>query len=363
MDNEKSSEDQASMSAVTDLDKRLDESTVTATKQMTLFHLTDVIDKNHSNLIDIYDALDKYSYSRDRQVAEIKNASRESIAIIKKAKIHTVVRAANMTDSNGNTYLVYPGEREERVEEALRKLAVNGDGVFIDGSAGVTFTLYGLQKELKANGYHYKIPEIKDAILVNRRAALTITTGDGSCLVDSGFFEAVWLVDRAEYERNSKSKCYVRFNPLVTESILQLSYRRYNYTRSMEIRPSLARYMYKRMSLYYVQASPRDPYTPNLISFLKQSPRKISKAMAENRRAMNTALKCLLKEKVIECYEENVIKDGRRILDIRYTITPHQNFIEQQKMASAVKSTKYEQMNSESFLKTIAVENDSDEIF
>lgn len=339
--------DKSSMTAVKDLDKRLDESTVVTNKQMALFHLPGVIDKNHSNLIDVYDALDKYSYGRSKKVKKIDEASRKTVAFINKAEIHAVIRAANMTDSKGKTYLVYPGEREERVEEALRKLAVNGDGVFIDGSAGVTFTLYSLQKELKNNGHYYTIPDIKDAILVNRRASLTVTTADNSAIVDSGFFEAVGLVDRKDYESNSKARCYVRFNALVTESILRLTYRRYDYSRSMRISSSLARYIFKRMSLYFTQAATNVPYTPSLISFLKQSPRHISERMAENIRAMNTALDALKKADVISHWEEERIKEGRKIVDVRYKIYAHETFIQQQKAGGKVKNLRKVKMRED----------------
>ncbi|WP_422452146.1 plasmid replication protein [Endozoicomonas sp. ALC066] len=324
------------MTAESNLDKSLEDSRITSNQQMNLFQLPDILDKNHSNLVDIYDALDKYSYGKVRRVSKISDASRVTVAKIKNRKIKATIRAANMTDANGNTYLIYPGEREERVEEALRKLAVSGNGTFIDDSAGVIFTLYALQKELKANGHHYKIPELKEAILVNRRASLSVETMDGTAIVDSGFFIAAALVSRSEYLENSKSQCYVRFNPLVTESILRMQFRRYNYSLSMKIKNSLARYMYRRMSLYYTQASSKDPYTPNLVSFLSQSPREISPRMSENIRAMNTALTVLKKCCIVKDWADPVqIKKGRKIIDVKYKIHPHKNFVSQQRMASA----------------------------
>ncbi len=97
----------------------------------------------------------------------------------------------------------------------------------------------------------------------------------------------------------------------------------------MQIRSPLARYIYKRMSHYWTQASPDSPYTPSLISFLTQSPRELSPRMPENVRAMKLALEALIKQEVISDYDANQIKDGRRVIDVRYVIRPHENFVKQ----------------------------------
>ncbi|EGH7384456.1 plasmid replication protein, partial [Salmonella enterica] len=77
------------------------------------------------------------------------------------------------------------------------------------------------------------------------------------------------------------------------------------------------------------QASPDSPYTPSLISFLTQSPRELSPRMPENVRAMKLALEALIKQEVISDYDANQIKDGRRVIDVRYVIRPHENFVKQ----------------------------------
>ncbi len=336
-------------------DKRLDESKVSTNRQMQLFSLPTVIDKNYSNLIDIYDALDKYSYGRGKRgkrVRSIADSIRNTVTYLNKRKILATVRAANITDKKGNPVLVFPGEREERVEEALRKLAVEGRGVFIDGSAGVTFTLYGLQKELKSRGHTYSIDELKEAILINRRATLEVSTEDGSALVDSGFFEAVGLVTKKEYQKDAKAHCYVRFNPLVTESIVRLTYRRYDYARSMKITSPLALYLFKRMSLYFTQAGINTPYTPNLVSFLSQSPRGLSVRMGDNVRAMTNALEALIKQKVVATYEFERVKESRKIIDIRYKIYPHEQFVQQQCSGNKVKNDTQTKLNGISFSST-----------
>lgn len=140
----------------------------------------------------------------------------------------------------------------------------------------------------------------------------------------------VGLTTRGEFrKKGGNAGCYVQFNPLVNESIMNLSFRQYNYKIGMQIRSPLARYIYKRMSHYWTQASPDSPYTPSLISFLTQSPRELSPRMPENVRAMKLALEALIKQEVISDYDANQIKDGRRVIDVRYVIRPHENFVKQ----------------------------------
>jgi hypothetical protein len=97
----------------------------------------------------------------------------------------------------------------------------------------------------------------------------------------------------------------------------------------MQIRSPLARYMYKRMSHYWIQAHKLSPYTPSLISFLNCSPRELSMRISENIRAMKNALDILIQKKIISSYKSNKKKYGRKIIDIKYTIIPHENFVKQ----------------------------------
>ncbi len=75
----------------------------------------------------------------------------------KSTKYKIEVAPAVITDRDGVKRYYYPSKREELVEDALRRLATPEKGVFLDDRAGVTFTLYQLQQELKKNGHDYNI--------------------------------------------------------------------------------------------------------------------------------------------------------------------------------------------------------------
>jgi len=300
--------------------------------QMSLFQIIEPPGKKdeYSNTIEIYDALPKYVWDQKREQEDLSNAIITRQCTIRRQLFTVKIKPAIIEKEDGRAVLIYAGAREEILEDALRKLAVSGNGHIIEGKAGVMFTLYKLQQELSRMGHGYNLNEIKEAIQVCRGATLECISSDGEAFISSSFFPMVGLTTRGEFrKKGGNARCYVQFNPLVNESILNLTFRQYNYRIGMEIRSPLARYIYKRMSHYWTQASPDAPYTPSLISFLKQSPRELSPRMPENVRAMKLALDILIKQEVISDYEANQVKDGRKVIDVRYVIRPHENFVKQ----------------------------------
>lgn len=318
-------------------DKDIQEIAVHSTPQLDLFSLLDSRDKQYSNSIDVYDALPKYSLERRRRFTEISQAvAKERECRIGGQTIKVKVRPALIETESGNPELVYPGEREEIIEDALRKLAVNGGIAMIDGKVGVLFTFYQLRNELKKNKHEFKLSEIKEAILVCRGAQLETISEDDETVISSSFFPMVGLTTRKDIQlRKGDTKCYVQFNPLVTESILKQTFRLYDYTTSMAIKSPLARYIHKRMSHHWSQASANHPYTPRLVSFLNGSPRGLTKRMKDNLKAMKNALDILKEHDVIERYDDtDRIKDGNKILDVNFKIYPTDKFVKVIKKAN-----------------------------
>ncbi|CAM5558316.1 hypothetical protein [Eoetvoesiella caeni] len=299
--------------------------------QLDLFELTEPDPRKqnpYSNTIELYDALLKYNWD-EREIDDIQTAGYvRSIRIGGQDYVTKVTPA--LIQRGSKKVLIYPGTREEIVEQALRKFVVDGQGRISGGEVGVTFTMYQLQKELASRGRTMDLAELSEAIEVCHGAQLECTTQGGKKVVSSNFFPTIAITRRDEYEAApGEARCYVRFNPLVTESIINLTFRQYNYEIGMSITSRLARYMHRRMSHYWTQASENDPYTLSLVTFLEQSPRGLSKLMAENIRAMKSALTALINHKIVSTYDEERIKKGRSIVDVKYAIYPHKDFISQ----------------------------------
>ncbi len=313
--------------------------------QMSLFEIIESPGKEseYSNTIELYDALPKYVWDTKREQEDLSNAVVTRQCTLRGQQFTVKVKPAIIEKDDGRSVLIYAGQREEIVEDALRKLAVKGAGLVIEGKASVMFSLHQLRQELAKLGHTYSFYEIKEAILVCRGATLECISNDGGTIFSSSFFPMVGLTTLNDLKNKKQdARCYVQFHPLVHESIVSLTYRQYNYKIGMNIRSPLARFIYKRMSHYWTQASLSTPYTPSLKSFLSQSPRELSPRMPENVRAMKNALDVLAGEQVISEYEANHIKDGRKTLDVRYVILPHDKFVKQM-MASNKRRQQVEQ--------------------
>ena len=320
-------------------DKPLNKLQVEDSKQMSLFEIIDNNSKSdYSNSIEVYDALPKYSWDQ-KEYQDLSNAVLTRECVIRNKKFTVKVKPAIIEKKDGKSVLIYPGQREEIIEDVLRKFASSGRGIIIENKAGVTFTLYEVRKELKKMGRTFSFSEIQEAIQVCRAATLECISDDGKSVISSNFFQMTGLTTKADLKESGDSRCYVQFNPLVNDSILQLNFRQYNYRIGMEIRSPLARFLYKKMSHYFTQASKDNEYNITLINFLSQSPRQLSKMIKENVRAMKMALELLIKHEVIDHYHAHQIKEGRKIIDVNYRITPHQKFTQEVIRSNKAKQT------------------------
>lgn len=306
--------------------------------QLSLFEITDNGKDNVSNTIDIYDALPKYVWT-DKVHKDIDRSQISRKAIINKVNYIVTITAANI-DRDKERFFVYPGEREEIVEDALRKIAVNGNTSMIEvdqqKNAGIVFSFYQLRNELQTQGHSYSLDEIKEAIQILANANLACQTADKETSISAPFFPVFGYTK----VKSGDMKCYVQFNPLVTRSILNQTFRQIDYQKSMSIRSPLARHIYKRMVQYWKQASKEHPYTPSMVSFLEQSSRGLSKQQKNNIAAMRNAMDVLKRHDVIESWQEKIIRQGNKIIDIQYEIYPSENFIQ------AVKAANYHQRSA-----------------
>ena len=328
------------------------EANIQQSEQMDMFSVLDLPTKqqpDYSNTVDIYDAIPKYVWGKTREHEDLKAASIVRHCTIRGRKLTVKLKPA-IIEKGDKTVLIYAGQREELVEDALRKIAVNRQGVYVKDKAGVSFTLYELMKELERMGHTYSLDEVKEALFVCRGAIMECYSEDGESVINSSLFGLLGLTTRKDLEKKGRAaKCYVQFNPLVNESIMNLTFRQYNYQIGMDIRSPLARFFYKRMAQYWTQASESHPYQPNLVAFLEQSPRGLTSKMGENLRAMRSALDTLKKHKVISRYdEEKVLKGKQKVIDARYTIFPHPDFVKEVIRANQRKNA----------LKTRALRND-----
>lgn len=317
-------------------------------EQLTLFGLLgfDNNSKKYSNTIELYDFIPKYFWGKQPRIKVEKPRKNDKAPkeIFKEVLPHLErgfecrgvkykleLIPASIKGKDGIERDFYPGKREELIEATLLKYTAEGQGLFLDELASVTFTIYQLQKDLKKQGHTYSKDEIKEALQICKRTNLIVTSEDGQTVLESNMFEMLGLQTQEDWKgAGEKTKCFVRFNPLVTRSINKKDFRLLNYEKSLALENVIARQLHKRMSHHFLQASLMNPYTITLLTMLRDFGITRQKSLSDNWRDVEIGLKELKAKEVILDYTKEIILDANRrnrIADVKVTITPHPRFI------------------------------------
>lgn len=310
--------------------KKLDQYKQDKPVQLTLFEMLLPHERQYSNTVELYDFIPKYHWGKVERVNGMFLKSLEREFECRQVRYRVSIQPASLKDKNGEEKYYYPSKREELVEDALRKFAVEGQGLFLDDAAGVTFTLHQLQQELMNNGHSYSKDQIKDALLVCAKTNITVTSEDGSAILVSGLFETLGLQTREDWEsQGQKSKAFVRFNPLVTQGIKSRKFRQFNYETSMSYKNVIARQLHKRMSHHYIQASVTQPYGISLTTIIRDFGLTAYERLSHNLRDVELALEEMKEKDVILNYKIEKTLDAaqrNKLVEAKIIITPHPRF-------------------------------------
>jgi hypothetical protein len=295
----------------------------------------------YSNTIELYDAIPKYFPTKHvggRRVHSTYLPILTRIFEHKTEEYKLEIRPARLSHKDGTEREYYPTHREELVEDALRRIACDRlNGVFLDDRAGVQFTLYELKKELKARGHSLNLPDIVEALRICNASSLTLLNKAGTAIVQSPIFPVLLIASKQEWLNSPKStRCYVQFNPLVTASINHISYRQYDYLTYMSYKHRLSRWLHKRLSHNYTQASLMTLYKIRMSTILRDSGSYFNPRGNTNAREIEKALKELIEGDILMSYKEEFQRGQRnKIVDIMYTLYPSITFTNEVKKANA----------------------------
>lgn len=299
--------------------------------QMSLFDLLSDETK-FSHTIELYDFMPKYFWGKTARVDGVYLPRLEREFECRNRKYQLTLFPASIEDASGNEKYHYPGKREEIVEDALRKIMAEGKGIFLDGQAGVSFSLYEVREELKENGHYYNTNQIRDSIEILAKTNIEVKSGDGELEFIFHPIEAVGFSGEDE-----ETQTFVKFSPLVTQSIKEKSFRLFNYKKVMGYDTVIARQLHKRMSHHFTQASLTENYTILLTTIIRDFGLTKRKQLKDNLRELEVAVEELKKSNVIINYKlEKIIERSPRIklVDVRLTIQPHFEFISEVKHAN-----------------------------
>lgn len=311
--------------------KNLNEYEQSRPVQLNLFEMLLPQERGLSNTIELYDFIPKYHWGKVERIGGefLRALEREFECRGQRYKVK--IRPASIEDKDGVERYYYPSKREEIVEDALRKFITEGQGVFLDDAAGVTFSLYQLQEELKSNGHSYNKQEIKDALLICARTNITVTTADGNAVLVSNLFETVGLQTRESWKgTGEKTRAFVRFNSLVGKSIKSRTFRQINYEKVMSYKTVVARQLHKRMSHHYTQASISQPYHILLSTIIRDLGLTQYERLRDNLRDVQIALDEMKEKDVLLSYKiSKVLENSKRgkLLDAKFILIPNPLFV------------------------------------
>lgn len=296
-----------------------------------------------SNTIDLWDAVPKYCCSRKQMASLRVNGS--YLPSMQREFRHRDRRyllrlyPAPIRDLDDVERYYYPSAREELVEDALRKLSTE-EGMGFHGEAGglprsgVSFSLYRLRKELAARGHSITYADAKQSLLILARTEIEISE------MATGRTLETWIISLTgvtseELKDDPNARWYVDFNVLVSESIIQCTYRQFDYARMMSHRTQFARWLHKRLAHNYTNASLIQPYVC-LFSSLRRDSGLLEYARARDAvAALDESLGILQDDRIISSVDR-VTQLGRRnrIEDVKYSLIPHPEFVREVKAAN-----------------------------
>ena len=293
--------------------------------QLTLFDLESK-DKDYSQSVELYDFIPKYTWGKVKRIeGEFLRTINREFECRGRRYLLTLMPARIETEKGGSMEY-YPAQREELVEDALRKMMTEGQSMMLDGEAGISFTLYQLQKELSERGHTYSYRELKDAIRILNGADIILK--DENEKVETAFSP---IENYGFAGEGSETKTFVKFSPLVTHSIKTGSFRLINYDKAMSYKSVIARQLHKRMSHHYIQASLINPYDILLTTIIRDFGLTLQRRIQYNLDEVEKAIEEMkAKNVVLNCKVDKIfeLKPRRKIIDAKLHFQPHPHFID-----------------------------------
>ncbi|WP_409562639.1 hypothetical protein [Hyphomicrobium sp. MC8b] len=235
----------------------------------------------------------------------------------------------------------YPSADEEIVEEVIKKIFSDHAYGIHDAAKGeswVRFTLHAIRKELASRGKTRSIPEIKRSLEILSKTVLDVSIEGNNrrkTVYTNPILNDLTRVTRSDYLDDPNAMWAARLPGLVSVSVNNLSYRQFNYGVLMSLSSQLARWLHKRMSHEYTNASLMHPYKMLFSTIQRDSGLLHHARPSSNIDTVQRALDELAESKVLLSYTADKRHNGRAIADVLYTLTPHPDFVTGIKAANA----------------------------
>lgn len=323
--------------------KNIDGSAVTLTashpQQLCLFQSFSDNIRTYSNTVALYDALPIY-FSSTSQLDELRTSggylpTETRYFEYKEPSTEDTVKhelrmtPARIQDKDGKDREYYPTMAEKYPVDALRRLATQPEhGCYLDNIAGVMFTRNQLHRELAEHGHSRNSLDLLHQLEVSSGTRLEVMIdGAKSSIVKATILPVLVLPTREEWEANPDIKCYAQFNPLVTSSINDFTFRQFDYGTYMGLKRQLSQWLFIRLSHHFIYAHVDKPYQISAKRMLNDSYLSNYSKFTDNiNKGIRKTLEELQDNKIIAKVNIKPEKKGTKIIDVKYELFPTENF-------------------------------------
>jgi hypothetical protein len=228
-----------------------------------------------------------------------------------------------------------PGEREQLVEDVIRKIASESLHLGSQDEVITNFSIHAIYLELKKHRHTFSKAEIKEALWVLHGSMIAITkvTKKGErkqkAIVSASVFPALYMRDADD----PTSKAQVQLNPFLAQAIKSLAFEQVDYEWMMQIKGQMTRWLFKSMSLMFAGNETVPEVMEIKASDIARNHgsewSRWRDALAQVQRSVNQ----LKSVNVIEDIAARDVMNGSKKDDVIYTLRFSQKFLSDRMMA------------------------------
>lgn len=298
-------------------------------------NLLDVAGGPKSNMVLLYDLSPRFAFIPDPSDAGKLILERDFTFAGGRYRITS--KPTRIKQPDGTELYRYLGEREQIVEEVIRRLACNRNRLtletsIIQGDAMAhekfsdcfAFSIYEVRKELERVKHGYSYQQVVEAIQVLNEVRITIHDLDakGAPLLSASAFPVLGMRRTGDVD----AEMFVEFNPLVAQAIRSLSFQQFDYETLMRLRNPTARWLYKRLHVS-IAATRQNVQRLSANDIRRDSGMAEWKKTRGNYARIAEAMNSLVKHGVLDGVKAVPVMQGRKKVDVTFTVcaTPEFN--------------------------------------
>lgn len=230
-----------------------------------------------------------------------------------------------------------PGEREQLVEDVIRKLASEGLSLGKQEEVMTAFSIYQICNELQRHRHTFSKAEVKEALQILHRSVIEITkiTQKGEkkqkAIVSASVFPTLVMRD----ENDPSSKAYVQLNPFLAQAIKSLAFEQVDYEWMMQIKGQMTRWVFKSISLMLAESDDLPEFMEIKASDIALNHGSQWSRWRDMLAQVHKSVTQLLDVKMISDFTARDVMAGKKKEDVVYTLRFSPEFMQDRRMARA----------------------------